>query len=940
MAPSSPGTLPGRPTIAPLAPRTASLVRSATVVPSLASILQELVQNSIDAHAQSIVCSVDLDTWTLRCDDAGDGLPHSDLEQLSACTRHLTSKLAAGPHTSADDALAAVSSYGFRGEALASVSDLATVDIRTRARTGDGSTWELALRDGRCLAFRKSRLERTGCGTTVTARDIFHKLPVRRRPLTKPAAQAALLASLRSTLASLALLHPHIAFSLSDTTTSLSSLSSEPRTLLSVARSTEGLVGRWRQLWGRAGVEKVWEFDEAEPDAEGDHGKALHVRGFFSLSAAHTKAGQHVFVNSRPLAASTSALHKHLNALFAQSSFARFAVSHLSTPSASPAKKGAKSPRRAAERHPVFVLALSVPGRVVDVSLEPEKRVVEFEDPGRIEHFITQLTKRFLTLHGFLHVATGPPPAVPPPTSPSASRKRTRIVEVGDAQPGKRAATLDASRLAPEPGPTPRRAPPRMRSASATAPVVCPSIELAAQGDEDNDTDAPPVRVPMRWVDPATREVWLVDRRTGNSRREACEGCRGHRSQRDDAERVDRSALKRARGEQGEVEVELPEWLRRSLENWDNPIFPSAPVARAIPSLPPLPVPTALGPAAATLPDSFRATKRSLPASSSQPASAAALSRAARAGVGAFCATVAPASGPEVPALARLGTPGPVRGGGVSAPVTRAQLAAAEFVAQVDAKYLLVRVPAVASPTACASSDSGDDARPAGTILVLVDQHAASERVRVERAYAAVAGAVARGTQPATAAVHVGVVVSAGEYAAVRDRWQPEFARWGVEVDLAPGAIAAPDADAGAGAYRQLVLTAVPAALAARLASAREPHLAQALVRSFVAQLDEAGPAPRSSSGFADAGDEAGWVAMLRHAPRVVKDLLDSRACRGAVMFNDVLSDDQARQLVRQLAETVFPGQCAHGRPSMVPVVRFAAAGAAQRDDLDWSRLG
>lgn len=120
------------------------------------------------------------------------------------------------------------------------------------------------------------------------------QLPVRRRPLSKPFAQATVLSSLRSTLSSVALLHPDVAFSLTDTTSSPSSLSSEPRTLLSVGRSSTGLVGRWKQLWGRAGVERIVEFDEVEPAADGKDGANMRARGFFSLSAAHSKSGQHV----------------------------------------------------------------------------------------------------------------------------------------------------------------------------------------------------------------------------------------------------------------------------------------------------------------------------------------------------------------------------------------------------------------------------------------------------------------------------------------------------------------------------------------------------------------------------------------------------------------------------------------------------------------------
>ncbi|GAA5834182.1 hypothetical protein JCM9279_004239 [Rhodotorula babjevae] len=948
MAPASPGVRPLA--VLPLPPRTASLVRSAVVVPSLQSILRELVQNSFDANARTIHCAVDLDTWSIRCDDSGHGIPPLDLRQLAApwtARTNLTSKHeldhADGPST-----------YGFRGEALASIRDLATLDIRTRplARDpgDDGSTWHVVLRDEHCLVLEKAQVERTGPGTTVTVRDIFHKLPVRRRSLAKPAAQAALLSSLRSTLASLALLHPHVAFSLTDTTTSLSSLSSEPRTLVAVARSTEGVVGRWRQLWGRAGIEKVWEFDEVEANGDEREGR-LQATGFFSLSAAHSKAGQHVShaparpdVNSRPLAASTSILHKLVNALFASSSFAPFAVSHLVTPSpASPARAATtgKNPRRPVERHPTFVIALEVPGRVVDVSLEPEKRVVEFEDPDRVERFLAHLVKRFLTANGFLHAAPVAPHAAAASTStvapspalaplPTPKRPRRTAPDAAPAEHDLKLAARPAKGLV-------HRSPP-------AAPVAHPSLGTSSSAPTDLDV----ADVVQRWVDPKTGEAWCVDSRTGNSWRagasapvgaaatlggavEDCDGCGGVRRGRES--KVDRSALKRRRDEGEEDEDEVPQWLRDSLESWQNPVFPSAAVARPVPALPPLPT-------ANNLSTSFRLTKRTtlLEKPSHKPI------RSSRTTADAFFRTTRPPPGLELPALGPLGTPS----SSAAPPVSKEQLARAECIAQVDCKYLLVRVPPPApSSTAASERALSSAADPGPATLVLIDQHAASERVRVERLYAAVVGAVARGERPPTTPARLLLVVSAAEYGALRDRWRGEFARWGIEVELGAGAGGGALGEGGGGEYRQVELTAVPSAVALRLLSPREPHLAQELVRAFVAQLDEDGPAPSAAAARvgAEGGVGAGsWVAMLRHAPRVLKDLLDSKACRGAVMFNDVLTPTQSSALLAQLAETLFPGQCAHARPSMVPVVRLSARAAkearARDEEVDWARFG
>ena len=61
----------------------------------------------------------------------------------------------------------------------------------------------------------------------------------------------------------------------------------------------------------------------------------------------------------------------------------------------------------------------------------------------------------------------------------------------------------------------------------------------------------------------------------------------------------------------------------------------------------------------------------------------------------------------------------------------------------------------------------------------------------------------------------------------------------------------------------------------------------------------------------------------LNDAPPAMVDMINSRACRTAVMFNDVLDRGQCEELVRMLVECKFPFQCAHGRPSMVPIVNL-----------------
>lgn len=90
------------------------------------------------------------------------------------------------------------------------------------------------------------------------------------------------------------------------------------------------------------------------------------------------------------------------------------------------------------------------------------------------------------------------------------------------------------------------------------------------------------------------------------------------------------------------------------------------------------------------------------------------------------------------------------------------------------------------------------------------------------------------------------------------------------------------------------------------------------------------------------AGRDGEWVTRFHDCPEGIMEMIHSRACRskfsfwsapgwlwlsnivaGAIMFNDPLTREQCVELVRRLADCAFPFQCAHGRPSMVPLVHL-----------------
>ncbi|KAI8283255.1 Vacuolar protein sorting-associated protein 11-like protein [Colletotrichum sp. SAR11_57] len=102
-----------------------------------------------------------------------------------------------------------------------------------------------------------------------------------------------------------------------------------------------------------------------------------------------------------------------------------------------------------------------------------------------------------------------------------------------------------------------------------------------------------------------------------------------------------------------------------------------------------------------------------------------------------------------------------------------------------------------------------------------------------------------------------------------------------------------------------------------------DPKLLAEVLRNEIWKLEEEGrPTTRPfTAAKGIAGGDIDWVSNFHGCPQGILDLLHSRSCRSAIMFNDVLSKDECKDLVRRLGQCAFPFQCAHGRPSMVPLV-------------------
>jgi len=183
-----------------LDPKVVSQIAAGEVVERPASVVKELVENSLDAGSNQVSIEVRGGGVNLiRVIDNGAGIPSDEVEL--AFDRYATSKIG-----SLDD-LGSISSLGFRGEALPSIAAVAEVDIVTCV-TGESVGTYLSLRDG---AIVNRRSQGRSQGTTVTVRDLFGKVPARLKFLKSPTTENSHIANVVSQYA---LAFPEVKFTL------------------------------------------------------------------------------------------------------------------------------------------------------------------------------------------------------------------------------------------------------------------------------------------------------------------------------------------------------------------------------------------------------------------------------------------------------------------------------------------------------------------------------------------------------------------------------------------------------------------------------------------------------------------------------------------------------------------------------------------------------
>lgn len=323
-------------TISRLSSDTINQIAAGEVIEHPASVVKELVENSIDAGACHITIEILSGGFqSIKISDNGSGMHREDA--LLSLERHATSKLRL-----ASD-LFHLATMGFRGEALASIASISKLEMITAAQEGSGV--KIQVHGG---AVQSAEPAARVQGTTIEVCSLFYNVPARKEFQKSIAASSS---EITKTLTHLALAHPHVGFTLIQ----------QHKTLFSLQGDT--LKNRASALLDKEFIEssKLFECESAECKAIGLISDPLHSR--------HNRSGQYLFINNRP----------------------------IQCPALSFAIKQAYGTFIDTDRHPLYLLHLTIPAPLVDVNVHPQKKEVRLKNESFIKETLRKAVSKALS---------------------------------------------------------------------------------------------------------------------------------------------------------------------------------------------------------------------------------------------------------------------------------------------------------------------------------------------------------------------------------------------------------------------------------------------------------------------------------------------------------------------------------------------------------------
>ena len=320
------------------------LIAAGEVIERPASVIKELVENSIDAGAKHITVEIKNGGCTyMRVTDDGCGIAADQV--ATAFLRHATSKIAD------KDDLDSIMTLGFRGEALASVSAVARVEILTKQCEDDLGT------DYKIEGSVEVQNEPTGCpdGTTLIIRDIFYNVPVRRKFLKKDTTEGN---AVTAVMQKIVMSHPEIAFKL---------IRDNKVTISSVGDGK--LLSAVYGIYGRDFAHDLIPVDYSE--------NGVTVKGYVikPLYSKKNRSFQNFFINGRSVRTVTGCV----------------------------ALEEAYKNLVMVGKYPACVLMLEVPPETVDVNIHPAKAEVRFSDEKLIYSAVFFAVKNALMASGLIY---------------------------------------------------------------------------------------------------------------------------------------------------------------------------------------------------------------------------------------------------------------------------------------------------------------------------------------------------------------------------------------------------------------------------------------------------------------------------------------------------------------------------------------------------------
>ncbi|KAI2775900.1 hypothetical protein F4815DRAFT_486352 [Daldinia loculata] len=941
-------------------------IKSSTTITSLNSVVCGLVNNSLDAEATKIIVSIDYIRGNCSVEDNGLGIPPEEFKPTGGLGKlHHTSKFPPCSDT-----------HGRHGAFLSSIAALSLLTI-TSHHHGYHSHNSIKIHNAEILArhtpsLPEQRLLSFPHGTRTTVRDLFGSMPVRvkqRAIDAEKGANAKDWESLKRALVALLLAWPgQVSISLRDSvdrrsltirTPEESSSSQDKkldilnlttrvsRTLFQAQLSDDRSRDLWVPLKASAG--------------------AISVVGAISLVPIASRQIQFISIGVQPVFNDhgSNVLYEEINRLFTNSSFGvEEEGDNLSeTEQNRRVDDGRFKPdgytnqelrgRKGVDRWPMFYIKIT-PGQVSQLAQYDVEEILDerHESLKAIIDVLSAVIYEFLKTHHFR-------PRYPRPrgitsskrsnsqnmrnqslsrsTTPKVESRATRakasinhLSSTGDLASTRLNLTSENSGLRPS---SPfdswtriksgqpqyahlhdktlgqsgmecaRSHSPRLEDGNniSDTPLVAPDgtlvripfpdVELDTPGtgsqkptpkEESLDREESQLREgkEILWTNPATKDTFVVDTRTGSVIRPLRLGVGGSDVLNETHHLLSRKKL---RTNTKPVTSDLrSEWLCDLLSSWDNPVFKL--------HEPPIPVvfdeEKALALATKTTEDCCH--------------------------------------GYNSRSLDSLQTTSHSMEGRLS----KDNLRNAAVISQVDRKFILVKIPLPSPPP-----DLGIGKKGGTSLLVMIDQHAADERCRVESLMKdyfmviedtqdAVTGQPQRSIHAQAELLEKPIVFDVS----LRDGHQFEqsveyFKHWGVVFQV--NSVFKSNYDSKG--KSKLKILGLPPSIAERCRS--EPRLLIELLRKETWKLDGHGHSASQQRRVEDtqgAGDSSAglhWLARFHGCPDGIIEMINSRACRSSIMFNDALSHEECVDLVRRLADCTLPFQCAHGRPSMVPLV-------------------